>query len=326
MLGGSEFVGRAVVDEGLRRGWQVTTLNRGSHPTPPGVTALRGDRTTRDGLSATAGLSWNIVVDTWSWAPAAVRRAGESLAGRTDSFVYVSSRSVYRFPTDAGADEEAPVVDASPDDDSAPEYARAKRGGELAATVAFGSRALLARAGLIVGPGENVGRLPWWLNRIARGGPVVAPGPAGLSIQLIDARDLARFVLDATARGLGGPYNLSSRNGSITMEDLLEACVRATGSDTELRWMSSEVLLAAGIEPWRDLPIWAPPGELHDSLHRASVEKAMAAGLALRDVSQTVSDTWTWLKARGGHAPQRPDRPRVGLPEDVEARLLSSTS
>lgn len=323
MLGGTEFVGRAFVTEALARGWTVSVFNRGTHDAPADVTERRGDRTAPDGLSALTTGRWDVVVDTWSWAPSAVRRAAELLAGRADRYVYVSSRSVYRFPTPPGADEGAPLVEASADDGEV-EYPQAKAGGERAVTDAFGDRALLLRAGLILGPHENIGRLPWWLHRIARGGRVLAPGPPDLGLQYIDARDLAAWGLTAAERGLAGPYNLVSPPDHTTTRALLRTCVDVTGADAELHWVDPETVTAAGIEPWTDLPIWVPPGELYDVLHRADVSRAVADGLACRPVEETVADTWAWLQELGGPPPQRPDRPSVGLAPEVEARVLAS--
>lgn len=344
MLGGTEFVGRAFVDEAWSRGWTVTVFNRGTHEPPEGVAALRGDRTDPGaGLAAIAHGEWDLVVDTWSGAPAVVRDTARLLADRAGLYVYVSSRSVYAYPTPPGAAEDAPLVDAAPDDGDVP-YARAKAGGELAAVESFGDRALLVRAGLILGPYENIGRLPWWLLRIARGGQVPAPGPADLELQYVDARDLAAWSLDAAARGLGGPYNLVSRPGHATMGELLDSCVRVTaansgtgsasaagtgsasgaGTNAMLRWVSPDQVRAAGVEPWTELPIWLPPGELHDSLHRSDVSKALAAGLTCRPIADTVADTWAWLRSIGGVPPLRPDRPQVGLSAAAEARLLAS--
>ncbi|MEU5719442.1 NAD-dependent epimerase/dehydratase family protein [Streptomyces sp. NPDC020403] len=326
MLGGTEFVGRAVTEEASQRGWRVTVFHRGRHAPPPGVRALTGDRTAGGaGLAALADGRWDLVVDTWSGAPSAVRDAARLLSGRAGHFTYVSSRSVYAYPAPAGLSEDGPLVaGASPDAGDDVSYALAKRGGELAALDAFGDRALLARAGLILGPGENVGRLPWWLNRTARGGPVIAPGPRDAELQYIDARDLASWLLDAATQGLGGPYNTVSRPGHTTMGELLDACVRVTGSRAELRWTDPEVLLAAGVEPWSDLPVWLPAGELYDTLHQGDVSKAEAAGLRCRPVGETVADTWTWLREQGGTAPQRPDRPRLGLDPETEAQLLAA--
>ena len=229
---------------------------------------------------------------------------------------------MYVSPTPAGADERAVVVDSSPDLTEA-DYSRAKAGGELAAVEAFGDRAILLRAGLILGPHENIGRLPWWLSRIQRGGAVLAPGVPSAGIQYIDARDLAAFGLDAAASTLGGAFDIVSPVGFATLGDLLNACVEVVGSDARLEWVDQQRVLAAGIEPWSQLPVWLPEGELHASLHEADVSKALAAGLRVRPVYETVRDTWEWLESVGGEAPQREDRPRLGLDPAVEASVLA---
>ncbi|QPP11126.1 NAD-dependent epimerase/dehydratase family protein [Streptomyces bathyalis] len=322
MLGGTEFVGRAIAEAAAAHGWEVTVFHRGRHAPPPGVRVLLGDRSSEDGLAALAQGEWDAVVDTWSGAPRAVRDTARLLSGRAGRYVYISSRSVYAEPVAAGADETFPVVDASPDD-AETDYARAKRGGELAASDAFGDRALLVRAGLIVGPGENVGRLPWWLTRIARGGDVPAPGPPELALQYIDVRDLAGWVV-AAARGLGGVYNVVSLPGHTTMGELLRTCVDVTGGHAQLRWRTPESVLASGAEPWTGLPVWLPPGSAdYEHMHRSDVSKALAAGLRCRPVEETVADTWAWLRRIGGRAPQRPDRPKKGMDEETEARLLA---
>lgn len=324
MLGGTEFVGRAFVEDAKARGWEVTVFHRGRHAPPDGVRVLHGDRTQDGGLAALEGRErWDVVVDTWSGAPRAVRDAARLLARRAGRYVYVSSRSVHPQPLPAGTAEDGPLVEASPDDGDV-DYPRAKRGGELAAVEAFADRALLARAGLVLGPWENVGRLPWWLSRMARGGRVLAPGPRDLPLQYVDARDLAAWSLDAAGWGLGGPYNVVSASGHTTMGEFLRECVRVTGSDAELCWTPPSTVLAAGIEPWIQLPVWLPPGEDHDTMHRSDVSKALAAGLRCRPVGQTVADTWAWLQEIGGTAPQRPDRPRKGVDPEVEAKVLGT--
>jgi len=239
--------------------------------------------------------------------------------------VYVSSCSVYDWAPPAGYTEDAPLVGGADPDAEQTEYARDKRGGELAVLDAFGAdRSLLARAGLIIGPYENVGRLPWWLTRMARGGPVLAPGPRDLPVQYIDVRDLAEWILGGVERELSGPYNLVSPQGHATIGSFLEACARVTGGGAELCWTDPEVILEAGIAPWTGLPVWVPPGsDLHDALHSSDVSRAVAAGLRCRPVEETVTDTWSWLRSLGGVAPQRPDRPEKGVDPETEAKVLA---
>ncbi|MEV5786207.1 NAD-dependent epimerase/dehydratase family protein [Streptomyces sp. NPDC052287] len=329
VLGGTEFAGRAVAQAAVGRGWEVTVFHRGLHEPPAGVRSLLGDRTAPDGLAALAGAAaesdWDVVVDTWSAAPRPVLDAARLLADRAARHVYVSSCSVYAWAPPAGYTEDAPLVTGASKDAGPTDYARDKLGGELAAVSAFGAeRSLLVRSGLILGPYENIGRLPWWLGRIARGGPVPAPGPRDLPLRYVDVRDLAEWILGAVERGASGAHNLTSPPGHTTMGELLDACVRVTGSGAELRWIEPEMILGAGVEPWTQLPVWVPPGsDLHDALYGADVSRAVEAGLRCRDVAETVADTWAWLQAVGGTAPRRPDRPPVGLPPEAEARLLS---
>ncbi|MEU4932611.1 NAD-dependent epimerase/dehydratase family protein [Streptomyces yokosukanensis] len=329
VLGGTEFVGRAVAEAAVARGWEVTVFHRGRNRPPCGVRSLHGDRTAPDGLAALAADpgGWDAVVDTWSAAPRAVLTATRLLRGRAARYVYVSSRSVYRWPWPSlGGDGSAgALVEGAFADAGQTEYAQDKRGGELAAVEAFGEEgSLLVRAGLILGPHENVGRLPWWLTRIARGGPVLAPGPRELPVQFIDARDLAGWLLGAVERGLSGPYDLIGPPGHSTMGELLDLCVRVTGADAELRWTAPEAILAAGIEPWTQLPVWTPPdSELHDCAHRTDVSRALATGLVCRPPARTVADTWRWLTQIGGAAPLRPDRTAPGLDPRVEAKVLA---
>jgi 2'-hydroxyisoflavone reductase len=321
VLGGTRHVGRAVVEVALARGDEVTTVNRGISRAPvDGVVSLIADRTDSGALARVlAGREWDAVVDTWSGAPRVVRDSCRLLADRSGHYGYVSSRSVYRWPIPRGAGEGAPVVDGDPEDDGDADYATAKRGGELAASRVFGDRALLARAGLILGPYEVIGRLPWWLRRIERGGQVLAPGAPGRPLQYIDARDLARWMLAVAERGIGGAFNAVSRPGHTTMGGLLETAVQVTGANAELVWISPEAIEAAGISPWTELPIWLPDDAEYGGMHDGDVEAAYRAGLTCRPVRETVADTWAWLQAEGD-----PGGSGYGLDPAKEEQVLGS--
>jgi nucleoside-diphosphate-sugar epimerase len=310
VLGGTGFVGGATVTEALRRGWSVTVFNRGLHgAVPDGVRRLRGDRSAPDGLSALAGGEWDVTIDTWDGAPRAVLNAARALVGSTGHYVYVPSRSVYREPVALGADEHAPVVDAASNALDG-NYAGLKAGGEQAAQELFGERALIARVGLILGPGEDIGRLPWWLQRVARGGQVLAPAPADLPLQYIDVRDLVTWLLDRGRERVGGTFNVVSRPGHATMGELLAACVGVTGARATLRWVDPGPILAAGVVPWNDLPVWIPVGHAFRWLHDGDVSRAYAAGLrgtvaSVRKASPTSTKVEAGSTPRAMRTPQR---------------------
>lgn len=317
VLGGTHHVGRAVVETALERGDEVIMVNRGrSGLTWPGVEARHADRLDPHSMSAALGDdTFDAVVDTWSGAPVAVRDSARLLSGRVGYYAYVSSRSVYTWPW--GHDESAAVVEGDPDSTGDADYAAAKRGGELAVLGEFDGPILCARAGLILGPYEQIGRLPFWLERIAAGGRVPAPGPHDRSLQLIDARDLARWILDHRPVGI---LNSVSRPGHTTIGELLEACVGVTWAETELVWLDPEVVERAGVQPWTELPIWTPPTGEYAALHGADTSAAHEAGLACRPIRDTVADTWAWLRAEGV-PPQPVNRPATGFDAAAEQRL-----
>lgn len=320
VLGGTRFVGRAVVSEALARGWHVTAVHRGvTGSAPAGVEVVHADRTDRRALAAALGAAtWDVVADLWAGPPAVAQASAGLLAGRAGRFGYVSSVSVYVWG--AHVDESSPVVAGDPGATDA-DYAAAKRGAELAVQAAFPD-AVLARAGLILGPHEDIGRLPWWLERIARGGPVVAPGRPDRPLQYVDARDLAIWLLDALAGDLVGPVDVISRSGHATMGQLLAACVAVTGSDAQLIWTDEATLARAGAEPWTHLPCWVPEAGEFAGFLEGDTTLAAATGLVCRPVLETVAETWTWLRA-AGRPPQRPDRSVHGLPPDIEVALLA---
>jgi 2'-hydroxyisoflavone reductase len=324
VLGGTHHVGRSVVEVALIQGHSVTTLTRGVSGRPDAAAeALYADRLDRAAVEEALGArQWDAVIDTWSRAPLAVHEAAEMLADRAGYYCYVSSRSVYRWPIPVGLDESAPVVDGDPGSSDNSDYAQCKRGGELAAVQAFGERSLLARAGLILGPYERVGRLPWWLRRIERAGRVLCPGPPTRPLQYIDGRDLAEWILLMAERGLGGAFNAVSVPGHTSMGELLETALAVTGSSAELVWVPPSIIEQAGIGAWTELPIWVPPdGELA-GLHAGDVAAAYAHGLRCRPVAGTIIDTWAWLQAEGD--PAALSNGTIGLPRDREASVLAA--
>ena len=328
VIGGTSFLGRAAVVEALSRGWAVTTFNRGvSGPDLEGVEPLRGDRADPSALGQLEDRRFDVVVDTCGFVPRVVGRSARALAESGAHYVFVSSISATTTwpgrPTPEGLDGLPCSADAGPDDGG---YGELKAGCERAVAEVFGQSSTVARAGLIIGPHENVGRLPWWLERIARGGEVLAPGDPDEPMQLVDARDLAAFLLDCGDHRIGGTFNATARRGNATFGSWLTDCVEATGSVATLTWVPDDLLLEHGVEPWTELPLWMPkglPGEDNgDHVWDSDASLAAAAGLRPRPVRESVADTWAWMQ-RSGRPEPRPDRPLPGLPPELEAQLLA---
>ncbi|SDL65996.1 Nucleoside-diphosphate-sugar epimerase [Glycomyces sambucus] len=327
VLGGTQFVGRAVVAEALAHGWDVTTFNRGrSGRDLAGVTAIRGDRWDRSDLELLAEAEpWDAVVDSSGYVPRNVLEVAEVLEPSARRFLFVSTLSVYEGWPVQPLTEDSPTLPCPPDADETfgtntengpTQYGYQKSGCEAAVLQVFGAqRSALLRAGVVLGPHEYVGRLPWWLERIARGGRVLAPGDPQRSIQPIDVRDIASFAISAVENGVVGAFNLTG-SGEETFGDFLDACVKATGAAPELIWTPDEVLLEHGVRQWSELPLWRVAPGTWD----VDSAKARAAGLVNRPIAETVRDTWEWL--RGVQLDENERSAEIGISPQKEQRIL----
>lgn len=334
VLGGTSFLGRAIVDDAVSRGYDVTTFSRGisGHPRP-GAEALHGDRTNADDLRQLAQREWDGVIDTSVLAPAHVLAAAQILAGQVQHYTYISTISVYARRPGEGATEDSPLLDCRPDATGTVEtlgYGELKAGSERAVAAALPGRCLIVRPGTIVGPHENVGRVPWWLARMARGGTVLAPGEPGRTVQMTDARDLASWAVDNTRRRLPATINVPGPGGA-TFGDLLTTCARLTGTDgypaATLRWVADRVLLNAGVQPWMELPMWVPDQPEFAGMWHVSGDRALRTGMRYRPLADTVHGTWIWLRqeAAGGTPLDRiARRPEIGLDPEKEREILAS--
>jgi 2'-hydroxyisoflavone reductase len=318
ILGGTVFLGRHVASEALRRGHDVTLFHRGRHSLGlfPGAEHVIGDRATD--LDLLDGRAWDAVVDTSGYRPEDVRAAAERLAGRVEHYGFVSTCNVYpAWPAEA-VTEDSPVWQEGDD------YGQAKAAAERAVEAVLPGRVAVYRAGLLCGPHDNIFRLPWWVRRIARGGDVPVPGDPARTVQLIDARDLARWFVDLAQQRAAGVFNATAPPDLTTMREALDAAVAVTGFGARLRWIADEALAGAGVEPWTELPLWAPERDMPGTW-QVDTARAEAAGLTCRSVAETVADVWRWL--RDGGAEQLSDwgaenRP-AEMPPERERELLA---
>ena len=318
VIGGTVLLGRSVVEMALARGHEVTVFHRGLHNRGlfgGDVETLLGDRT--EDLSALRGRSWDAVVDTCGFEPEHVGAATGLLADSVEHYGFVSSGSVYRDWPNQPVDEDSPVFESDEQ-----EYGPLKAACERAAEAAMPGRVLHVRAGVIVGPHENIGRLPWWLRRIAAGAEVLAPGPDDAPIQLIDARDLAAWMLDMAQAGTAGAYNAIAAPGSATWGELLGACVESVGGPGELVWVDGGEVAERVEEPSDELPLWPMPGLA--GLYGMAADRALGAGLTPRALAETVADTWAWLERGPDLGDWRREVQVTGLAAERERELLGA--
>jgi 2'-hydroxyisoflavone reductase len=313
-VGGTRFVGRAIVEAAVTAGHEVTVLHRGSTQAEDlaGVEHLLADRD-KD-LSILDGRRFDATVDVCAYVPRQVEQVAAALDGRGGHHVFVSTMSVYADTDTPGLTEEAPLTETpAPDVEevTAETYGGLKVLCERAALAAYGPENLtVVRPTFVVGPNDYTFRFPRWVRRIAAGGEVLAPGPQGSPVQVIDARDQGAWVVRLAENFRPGMFNGIGTGLPFGFEDMLAAIQRAVGpDDSPLTWVDGDWLVEQGVDG-SDLPLWAE-GE-HEWTLAGANDRALETGLSPRPLEETVADTLEWLQRTGaepasgwGLSPQR---------------------
>jgi len=322
IIGGTRFVGRHLVEAALARSHEVTLFNRGkSNPDLfPQVETIIGDRA-KD-MDKLKGRVWDAVIDVVGYLPRLVRLSAESLEATIGRYVFISTISVYENFRKIGIDESDPVAkvqDETVEEVTGETYGPLKALCEQTVQDVYGERALVVRPGLVVGPHDPTDRFTYWPVRVGRGGEVLAPQKPEARIQIIDARDLAEFVLKSIEENASGIYNATGPDYELTIGRLLEVSKQVSGSDAEFRWASPEFLNQNKIEAWSDMPAWVPDDEEGLGFARLDISKAINAGLKFRKLEETVRDTLEWAKRRSSDHEWR-----AGLTAEREAQVLAA--
>lgn len=296
ILGGTRFVGRHIVSAFLDAGHQVSVLTRGTATAdlPEQVEHLQGDRNEgAAGLQALNGRTWDACVDVSGYTPLQVQASAELLAGQVGQYVFISTASVYAEPGRHPVRESDPLLPPTAHDCTevnGQTYGPLKVACEQIVQATYGERCALLRPQIIVGPYDYTLRYPYWVDRAARGGTVLA-GAAEAHLQVIDADDLARFTVQVVEQRLSGPFNVSGPR--LTWPAFLE-----TLGAKDVCWASAAQLAAAHAS-FDDLPIYLPDDHEQSGLMDMDHSRASAHGLTLTDPATTARKTQAWSEGAG---------------------------
>jgi 2'-hydroxyisoflavone reductase len=320
IMGGTAFVGRHIAQAAIDTGHEVTLFHRGETGDDlfPEATHLRADR--NSDLSVLSAGTWDATIDVSAYFPRQVRSLAAALDGRGGRYVFISSVSAYSSEVPRGYDENAalaPVTDPEAETVTPENYGGLKVACEEASTSLFGPSTLIIRPTYVIGPYDRSYRFTWWVDRLARGGEVLAPGDPSDPIQVIDARDMASWIVALLDTSASGPFHAVSPAPPFGFGDMLASiAAQVAPPGTELRWASTDFLLAEGVNG-ADLPLWSEGDAGADNMSTADPAAAYSTGLHPRPLPETIADIRAEERAPGS------GRPGVGIAPDREAALLA---
>jgi 2'-hydroxyisoflavone reductase len=314
VLGGTAFVGRAIVNDLVRRGHDVTLFSRGrtGRDLFPQLDRRIGDRETGDYASLDDG-TWDAVVDVTGYVPRHVQQAMAALEGRCGRYLFISTGSVYdrvRAPDAMTEDTARLAPERGTEEVTGDTYGPLKVACEDDVLDRLGARSTVVRPGVVAGPHDPTDRFTYWVRRAASGGRVALPGRLDQPVQVVDSRDLARLVTLLLEGDIAGTYNAVGPRAPVTLEQLVQACAQAAGTQVEVVPVDP-----AGVAPGFPLVL---PDPTWDVMFRRSRAAADAAGLPATPLVRTAADVLAWDRDRG--APPLEHK----LPPEREAELLSA--
>lgn len=295
VLGGTQFVGRHIVETLVAVGHSVSVLNRGrsADDLPAQIERIRGDRDEGlAGLESLTGRTWDVCVDVSGYTVRQVRSSVEKLHRSVRRYVFVSAVSVYGDPPFGPVLETQPRLAPASDDVfevTGETYGPLKVACENIVQDVFEGRCTLLRPQVVAGPYDPLDRFSYWVRRArsTQDRAMLVPGNGSDYLQVIDARDVARFTMTACEQPLGGAFNLAGPR--LTWAEF----VTLLGAQN-IVWVSNEVIRAAGLTEF-ELPLFRLTGGPRSSLMHVSNDLAVRAGLTLTDLAITARDVRDWI-------------------------------
>lgn len=330
IIGGTRFLGRFLVEEGLSKNHEITLFNRGNKKEEfPHIEQVFGDRNSE--MEKLKDRKWDAVIDTCGYVPQSLEKSISVLGNQIDQYVFISTISVYKDFSKNNLDEDSQVLSMTreeadgltKDNDQAvmSHYGELKALCEQTLLNLLPNKGLIIRPGLIVGPYDYSDRFTYWVHRVNEGGKILAPGNPDRMIQFIDVRDLAKWIIEMIENKKTGVYNATGINKNLTMGGMLELINKGVNSDAEFIWANDNFLLENEVGPWIEMPLWlpevTPDGKIMNGMLAVNIDKALSEGLVFRPVEETAFDTLEWFKNQDSSQGLR-----AGISKVKESQLL----
>lgn len=303
ILGGTSFLGPHQIAYAISRGHSISTFTRGK--TTPNihtkiinqVEQLIGDRASD--LSALENRTWDVVIDNSGHNAEWTKKSANLLKDKAGVYVYTSSTGVYYPYLGDNINEDTNLLMTEPENIEDEEmkieywYGVMKSNSEVETIKAFGKdRSIIIRPTYMFGPGDRSDRFIYWPIRLSRGGEIMVPGKELDPVQYIDVRDVAEWTIRLAEQKQAGVYNAVGPENQQTMKVFVHEAKKAFNIETKLISIDDYDFLKE--HKMTQLVPWIMPEGHNYGSARVDNQKALKSGLTLRDLKESILDTFNW--------------------------------
>lgn len=265
IIGGTQFVGRNLVEALLKTDYQDLTLfNRGkTNPDIfPQVKRITGDRYSDD-IKKIGGQDWDVVIDISGYYPTTMELLLETIKGRVGRYIYVSTTSHYDVADeDIGQliQEDMPLVPCTEEeknDRSGQTYNPRKAEFERILHSKEWLNKIILRPSLIIGNHDHSDRLYYWFRKVHNQDAFLLPNNGKNVITYTDVNDFAKIVIQSIEHNNAfDTYNVNSFMASLG--EFVQLAAQKLGKSPQLINVTPEFVEEHKIPYWAGLPLWVP--------------------------------------------------------------------
>ncbi|HMA68321.1 MAG TPA: NAD-dependent epimerase/dehydratase family protein [Candidatus Mcinerneyibacterium sp.] len=316
IIGGTIFLGKHLVKIIDNEKHDLAIFHRGNHniELDENVEEILGDR--RENLDLLKNQKWDVVIDTCGYFPEDVKKSVEYLKDKTNKYIFISTISVYKdFSEKIDESSEINYKKGKLDKEDGNNYGPFKARCEKVVQKYFKEKSVIIRPGLIVGPDDPSDRFTYWIDRISKGGKIIAPGRKDREIQFIDVRDLAKWIIKIAEKDFTGIYNAAGPDYKLRMDKFLDKITEYFENNLQFFWIEDEYLLDKKVKPWIELPLWLPDSYNMKGMMMVDSKKAISKGLKFRNVKKTIKGTYQWFQKKEREL-------KIGLKKEKEKEII----
>lgn len=259
ILGGTQFIGRNLVEQLQGLNYDITLFNR-QQTQPnlfPDVKKIKGDRETAD-IKYFTDQYWDCIIDFSCFYPDSLEILLNKLKGKAGRYIFISTLSVYGLDEDLCRLEIKENFETLPcnqferRDNSMTTYGQRKAECERVLLKKEWLDKIILRPSIVYGKYDPTDRFYYWLYKAKKCKRVVLPNNGMDKITLSYVEDLTNIIIQSIKiKNHSTIYNATTHQ-PLSLREIIQYINR----DIYMIDINPHKLISIGLNPGQDIPLW----------------------------------------------------------------------